>query len=214
MPGGDENRQDDGDNLETDLIISVLRMIGQYRCLVDDPFWVDWNQREKQYYRSGKPHLTMPAELREEVVRILINQGPQALFNDAPPELRAHGLTPRQAILTSALAKMAFIYLTRADAQYFEDTDDGIMDNMCMSAGENSYSVLDRLGLIEGDSRFANWTEKGREIVRLAKDDIVQLIEDDYSAEFLQREGERHGEKSRLMRLRQYENKMKLWLFR
>lgn len=192
------------DQLETALFIALIALMIQYVGLPDDPFWQKWIEQEKLCYRSSGPHLAMPQELRDEAERILTAHG---VLQKAPAKLLVFGLTPRQGALTAWIVKLCFISLTLTDVPIGADEPDGTMDSQCMSAGENAFSVLEEIGLTEGNSRFANWTQTGREIVKLFKDEIAQIIKDTYGPESSYWSSEK-------ARVTLFEARMNLWLFK
>lgn len=184
--------------LETALLIALVRMLEQYSHLLDGPFWADWDEQESIFYRSGGSHLTMPAELRDKAISALTAQG---VLRVLPANFPSFGLTSRQASLAAALVKLSVVYLTINPS--------GGMDSLCMSAGENSFEVLDQIGLIKdgSNSRLFDWNDKGREFVRLFRNEIALIIEDLYrpGASWWPREE---------IRVRHFEEAMNMWLFK
>ena len=61
-------------------------------------------------------------------------------------------MTEREEILLAALASMA--------SQYLEE--DGTLDHMFISAGEQAMQLLFEHGLIDTAGRCASWTAQGR----------------------------------------------------
>lgn len=64
-------------------------------------------------------------------------------------------MTPEEERLLGALAGMC--------VQYLEE--DGVIDNMCMGAGEEAMAALQHYGLIEAGFRCGTWTEAGKKFL-------------------------------------------------
>ncbi|MEG3179745.1 hypothetical protein [Sphingomonas sp. LT1P40] len=67
--------------------------------------------------------------------------------------------TERERHMLFALASMA--------SQYLENHETGVLDNLCMGAGEEAFKVLAAFGLIDAEARFASWTEAGEKLLDL-----------------------------------------------